>query len=174
MKRLFLPVGLSLLLILAPLSAPAPLCAQEVDFVFDGDSFRADMGVFTQNVRMLGIECPEGTASSKARREARRLGMPMREYLEFGDRAAAFTRRLLPTDSKFRLEYDAERRDKYGRLLAYVWLPDGRLLNEEIVKVGLADLFPTTKNVKYKKRLLAALALAKKNQVGMWAAKRAN
>lgn len=174
MKSLFLPIALSIVLAVAPLSVPAPAHAQEVEFVFDGDSFRADMGALTQNVRLVGIECPEGTPSGKARREARRLGMSMREYLEYGNRATAYTRRLLPRDSKFRIEYDVEKRDKYGRLLGYVWLPDGRLLNEELVKAGLADLFPTEMNVKYKKRLQAALALAKKNRVGMWAAKRPN
>ena len=143
--------------------------AQEVEYVFDGDSFRADMGALTQNIRLVGIECPEGTPSSKARREARRLGMTMREYLAYGDQAAAFTRKYLPRDGKFRLEHDVEKRDKYGRLLGYVWLPNGKLLNEELVRAGLATLFPTEKNVKYKARLQAALAEAKKHKRGIWA-----
>jgi micrococcal nuclease len=169
MKRLFLPICLSALLSLAPLTLPQVLRAQEVEFVFDGDSFRADMGVLTQSVRMVGIECPEGTASSKARREARKLGMTMSEYLKYGDQAAALTRKLLPKNSKFRIDYDVEKRDKYGRLLGYVFLPDGRMVNEELVKAGLATLFPTEKNVKYKKRLVAALIQAQNNKVGMWA-----
>jgi micrococcal nuclease len=169
MKRLFLPICLSALLSLAPFTLPQVLRAQEVEFVFDGDSFRADMGVLTQSVRMVGIECPEGTASSKARREARKLGMTMSEYLKYGDQAAALTRKMLPKHSKFRIEYDVEKRDKYGRLLGYVFLPDGRMVNEELVKAGLATLFPTEKNVKYKKRLIAALIQAQNNKVGMWA-----
>jgi micrococcal nuclease len=168
MKRLFLPIGLSICLSLSSISLPDKAKAQEVEYVFDGDSFRADMGVLTQSVRLVGIECPEGTASSKARREARRLGMPMNEYLKYGDEAAEFSRRLLPKHGKFRIEYDVEKRDKYGRLLGYVFLPDGRMLNEELVRAGLAYLFPTEKNVKYKKRLLAALADAKKNRRGIW------
>jgi micrococcal nuclease len=166
MIRRLLPLGLSLFLSFAPLSPP--LHAQEVEYVFDGDSFRADMGVLTQSVRLVGIECPEGTASSKARREAKKLGMTMTEYLKYGDEAAALTRRLLPKNGKFRIEYDVEKRDKYGRLLGYVFLSDGRMLNEELVKAGLAYLFPTEKNVKYKKRLLAALAEAKKYRRGIW------
>src|SRR5687768_10618168 len=125
MKRLFLPIGLSCLLAFAPLTLPQQAAAQEVEFIFDGDSFRADMGVLTQNIRLVGIECPEGTASSKARREAKRLGMTMSDYLKYGDRAAALTRSLLPKNAKFRIEYDVEKRDKYGRLLGYVFLSDG-------------------------------------------------
>lgn len=168
MKRLFLPIGLYCLLACASLAPLDEAQAQEVEFVFDGDSFRADMGVLTQSVRLVGIECPEGTASSKARREARRLGMSMAEYLKYGDQAAEFSRKLLPKRTKFRIEYDVEKRDKYGRLLGYVYLPDGRMLNEELVRAGLAYLFPTEKNVKYKNRLVAALAEAKKYKRGIW------
>jgi micrococcal nuclease len=168
MKRLLLPIGLSLLLTLAPLAAPERARAQEVEFVFDGDSFRADMGVLTQGVRLVGIDCPEGTPSAKARREAKRLRMSMKDYLRYGDQAADLTRKLLPKKSKFRIEYDVEKRDKYGRLLGYVFTPDGKMVNEELVKAGLATLFPTDKNVKYKRRLQAALAYAKKNRLGMW------
>jgi micrococcal nuclease len=167
MKRLLLPVCLWASLSLSP--SPQIAHAQEIEYVFDGDSFRADMGVLTQSVRLVGIECPEGTASSKARREARKLGMTMKEYLAYGDLAAEMTRRLLPKKAKFRIEYDAEKRDKYGRLLGYVFLPDGRMVNEELVKAGYAYLFPTEMNVKYKKRLTAALADAQKNKRGMWA-----
>lgn len=168
MKRLLLPFGLYLLLTLTPFVAPEQVRAQEVEFVFDGDSFRADMGVLTQGVRLVGIECPEGTPSAKARRDAKRLGMKMKDYLRYGDQAADLTRKLLPKHGKFRIEYDAEKRDKYGRLLGYVFTPDGRMVNEELVKAGLATLFPTEKNVKYKKRLQAALAHAKQNRLGMW------
>jgi micrococcal nuclease len=168
MKSPLLPLGLCFLLTFGSLASPERVRAQEVEFVFDGDSFRADMGVLTQSVRMVGIECPEGTASSKARREAKRLGMSMSEYLKYGDQAAALTRKLLPKNGKFRIEYDVEKRDKYGRLLGYVFVPDGRMVNEELVKAGLATLFPTEKNVKYKKRLVAALTEAKRNKRGIW------
>ena len=169
MRRILVALAVAGSLLTSHIALPEVARAQEVDFVFDGDSFRADMGVLTQNIRLVGIECPEGTPSSKARREARRLGMTMREYLEFGDRAAAFTRKHLPKDGKFRLEHDVEKRDKYGRLLGYVWLPNGKLLNEELVRAGLATLFPTEKNVKYKARLQAALVEAKKHKRGIWA-----
>lgn len=166
MRRFLLALTLTATLAIA---SPASLLAQEVVFVYDGDSFQADIGALTQNIRLIGIECAEGTPSPKARREAKRLGITMKEYLTHGDRASAFTRSLLPKGSKFRIEYDKEKRDKYGRLLAYVFLPDGRLLNEEILKAGHGDLFRSTENIKYKARLETALDHAKKNRLGMWA-----
>jgi micrococcal nuclease len=168
MRRLLFATVFSLGL---AMTAPSITEAQEVEFVYDGDSFRADMGVLTQSVRMVGIECPEGTASAKARREARRLGLSMKQYLAIGDNASKFTRSMLPKGSKFRIEYDVEKRDKYGRLLGYVFLPNGKMLNEELVRAGYATLFPTEKNVKYKARLEAALKDAQKNKRGIWGLK---
>ena len=48
-----------------------------------------------------------------------------------------------------RLEFDVEKQDKYKRLLAYVYLPDGTFVNAEIVKQGYASLMTYPPNIKY-------------------------
>jgi micrococcal nuclease len=157
------------LLIITVLSlVPALALAQRVVSVIDGDSFQADFGVFIQQVRMIGIECPEATPSAKARREARRMGISMERYLDIGKAATAFVRRVLPRGLHLRLEFDRDRRDKYGRVLAYVFLPNGKLLNEELVALGYARLFPTQENTQYQRRLRAALARAQQDKRGLW------
>jgi micrococcal nuclease len=60
---------------------------------------------------------------------------PRRPVERFGKEAAAFTRSLAE-GKQVRLEFDHERRDTYGRTLAYVYLPDGSLLNETIIREG--------------------------------------
>ncbi len=55
-----------------------------------------------------------------------------------------------------KLEFDVEKRDRYGRLLAYMYLPDGRMLNEEIVKAGYANILTVPPNMKYQERFLKA------------------
>jgi micrococcal nuclease len=55
-----------------------------------------------------------------------------------------------------RIELDVEKRDKYGRLLAYVYLSDGKMLNEDIVKAAYANLMTIPPNVKYQERFLKA------------------
>lgn len=142
--------------------------AQKVIGVIDGDSFQADFGVFIQQVRMVGIECPEATPSAKARKEAKRLGISLDHYLTVGKQATSYVRKLLPRGTQLRLEYDKDRRDKYGRILAYVFLPNGKLLNEELVAQGYARLFPTKENVLYASRLRSALARAKGQKLGLW------
>jgi micrococcal nuclease len=66
-----------------------------------------------------------------------------------------------------KMEFDVQRRDKYGRLLAYLYLSDGRMLNEEIVKAGYANLMTIPPNVKYQERFLKAYREARKNKRGL-------
>jgi micrococcal nuclease len=61
-----------------------------------------------------------------------------------------------------------ERRDQYGRLLGYAYLSDGRMLNEEIVRAGYANLLTHPPNVKYQERFLMAYREARENGMGLW------
>jgi endonuclease YncB( thermonuclease family) len=70
--------------------------------------------------------------------------------------------------SDIRLEFDHVERDSDRRLLVYVFTPEARLVNEEIVRAGLAKVLITPPNVKYKKRLLEAEEEARENKRGLW------
>lgn len=166
-KRLFLYLVIS-----TSALAAQPVNAQKLVSFIDGDSFYADMGVLRQQFRLIGIECPEATPSAKARRNARKFGTSVARYVAVGRSATAFVRKLVPRGTELRIEYDVEKRDKYGRRLAYVFLPDGRMLNEEVLKAGYATLYPTKENVKYRERLVSALQLAMAKGHGLWALKK--
>jgi micrococcal nuclease len=87
--------------------------------VIDGDTLELEGG---ERVRLIGVNTPESVD-------------PRRPVEPYGKEAAAFTRRLAERQ-QVRLEFDHERRDEYGRTLAYVYLPDGTLLNREIIRQG--------------------------------------
>ena len=91
------------------------ICAR----VVDGDNI-----VLSNNerVRLIGVDTPETKHPQK----------PV-EY--FGKEATAFTNKMVG-EKVFKLRYDQQRRDKYGRLLANVYLPNGTFLNAEIIKQG--------------------------------------
>ncbi len=110
----------------------------------DGDTLhlRADGAKYT--VRLIGVDTPELHESDKLERDARRTGQDKRTIQALGRRAHDFTRRLCEGKT-CRLEYDPANtssggRDKYGRLLAYVFVAGGGgkevLVNEEIVREG--------------------------------------
>jgi micrococcal nuclease len=66
------------------------------------------------------------------------------------------------------MEFDVQKRAKGGRLLGYVYLSDGKMLNEEIVKAGYAYPMTVPPNVKYQERFLKAYREARENRRGLW------
>ncbi len=101
-----------------PASATAP-----VTRVVDGDTIEARIDGEVEDVRLIGVDTPETV----------KRGEPVEC---FGPRASAFTHRQLE-GRRVRLVFGVERRDVYGRLLAYAYLRD-RLFNSALLRRGLA------------------------------------
>jgi micrococcal nuclease len=91
--------------------------------VVDGDTVEVQLGGREEDVRYIGVDTPESVAP----------GQPVECY---GNDASEFNRNLVEGE-RVRLEYGAERRDVYGRLLAYVYLR-GDLVNAELLQRGYA------------------------------------
>jgi len=87
----------------------------------------------------------------------------------WGDSARAALEALIPEGRTARLEYDVERRDIYGRLLAYLWLPDGRMVNEEMARGGYVVLLHYPPNSLHLERIRSAVAEAAGAHRGLWA-----
>lgn len=104
----------------------------QVARVIDGDTIKLSNG---DRVRYIGINTPETKHPRK--------GV---EY--FGPEASAFNKKLVG-GKKVRLEFDVQRRDRYGRLLAYVYLLDGTFVNLELVRQGFAQVSTFPPNVKH-------------------------
>jgi micrococcal nuclease len=122
--------------------------------VVDGDTIIVRNGKNRQQrVRLIGVDAPESV----------RPEWPV-EY--FGKEASAFTRRKAE-GKKVRLEFGQERFDKYDRLLAYVYLPDGTLLNEEIIRQGYGHAF-TKFPFKYRKKFRELEREAREKRRGLW------
>jgi micrococcal nuclease len=128
-----------------------------VQRVVDGDTLVVRVGGEEERVRLLGIDTPE------LPREDRRG-----EYLAV--EAAAWVRDQVSGEPVV-LSGDSQRedRDGYGRLLRYVRLPDGRLLNAELLRLGYAHVF-TRYPFARKDEFLVLEAEAREKELGLWAA----
>jgi micrococcal nuclease len=93
---------------------------RHVERVIDGDTIVVEGHV---RVRLIGVDTPE-------------TKHPHKPVEPLGPEATEFTRSLVE-DRDVKLEFDRERRDRYGRVLAYVYV-DGKLLNEEIIRAGFS------------------------------------
>lgn len=117
-----------------------------VAYVIDGDSFNCRDGT---KVRLLLVNTPESGP--------------------FGDLARRAMVSLLPVGETFRIETDRERRDKQGRILGYVFLADGQMANELMIRQGYAFLKPSEDNRRYLPRLREAETAARETRRGLWA-----
>lgn len=134
-----------------------PLVQAEVVRVIDGDTFVAMVGADEERIRLIGIDTPE-------------RGEPN------GPRATAAVKAQIREGAPVYLMYDVDRRDRYGRLLAYVWLfpPQDRadtskMLNATIMKVGWARTMTIPPNVAYADLFLRLQREARAAKRGMWA-----
>ncbi|MDP2156119.1 MAG: thermonuclease family protein [Nitrospirota bacterium] len=122
-----------------------------IEKVVDGDSVEANIRGKKEQIRFIGIDAPE--LSQKP----------------WGKRSRKFLEELISASGwQVRIEYDVEKRDKYDRILAYLWGRDHKLINEEMLSNGYAVLFTFPPNVKHVDRLKAAQVIARENKRGIW------
>ncbi|MGB9667593.1 MAG: thermonuclease family protein [Thermosulfidibacteraceae bacterium] len=133
-----------------------------VEKVIDGDTIVCS----GKRVRLIGIDAPESTINPHIEKQ-RSLG-DVETIIKIGKIAKKFVKNLMPVGTRVKLEYDVEKYDKYGRVLAYVWLPNGEMANEVIVREGYAMLLTIPPNVKYEKRLKKAFKRAVEERRGLW------
>jgi len=124
--------------------------------VVDGDTIRARISGRQERVRFIGIDTPESVK-------------PNTPVQCFALAASARTKALLPPGTAIRLVRDAEARDRYHRLLAYVYRSrDGLFVNLALVREGFARPYTFPPNVAHEAEFVAAAAQARAQGKGLW------
>ena len=125
-----------------------------VSDVVDGDTIHVGRGWRHSTVRLIGVDTPE-------------TGHPEKPIEYFGPEASEFTRRSLQ-GKWVHLEFEPlDRIDRYGRLLAYVFMEDGTFFNRELVRKGYARAY-TRFDFRYKRDFLQAQQEARQARKGLW------
>ncbi len=125
--------------------------------VVDGDTIHVELDGRREKVRYIGVDTPESVKPGTA-------------VQCFGKRASAFNHRLVGGE-RVRLVLDAEPRDRYGRLLAYVYrVRDGRFVNALLVRRGYAQPLTIPPNVAHAEEFRALAATARRAGRGLWSA----
>jgi micrococcal nuclease len=130
---------------------PASAETVRVKRINDGDTVQLTDG---RLLRYIGINAPE---IDHARKTAQPQGFEARRQ-----------NAALVAGQSLRLEFDLERLDDYGRTLAYIFLADGSMVNERLLREGVAFCLFRMPNVKYESRLLAAQRAAMREGRGLW------
>ena len=134
---------------------PKDAVAVKVQRVVDGDTFVATVRNRRERVRVIGVDTPESVD-------------PNRPDEPYGKEASDFAKHYLDGET-VRLAGDAEPRDRYGRLLAYVWLRDGTFWNALLAAEGYAQQLTIPPNVTYAALFRRLVAEARRNDRGLWA-----
>lgn len=123
--------------------------------VVDGDTVEARIGDEVEDVRLIGVDTPETV----------KPGEPVQC---FGPQASAFTHRRLEGE-RVRLVFGVERRDVYGRLLAYLYQRE-HLFNAALIRRGLARTLTIPPNDRYAARFERLALAAGRAGRGLWGA----
>jgi len=152
-------LAVAALLVLRPWEGGGEAGARAVDAVVtrvvDGDTVEARIDGRVEDVRYIGVDTPETV----------KPGTPVQC---FGPPASAFNHRLVE-GRRVRLVFGAERRDAYGRLLAYVYLGD-RFVNASLVRRGLARTLTIPPNDRFAPLLRGLELRAARAGRGLWGA----
>jgi micrococcal nuclease len=137
-------------------SAPAEPGVAKVARVVDGDTIRVRLGGGEERVRLIGVDTPE-THGPGGLREC------------FGQEATDRLGAWLPPGTEVRLVRDAEARDRYRRLLAYVYRrKDGLFVNLALAEHGFAAPLSIPPNITHQADFVAAAAAAREKSKGLW------
>jgi len=132
--------------------------------VVDGDTIKVNLSGEEYKVRLIGVNTPE-------------TNHPTKHLEPYGPEAKAFTKRML-TGRTVYLEFDVQEKDRYGRLLAYVWLKKPSKITEEEIRTkmfnaillleGYAQVMTIQPNVKYADYFLQYQREAIEEERGLW------
>ena len=168
---------------------PAPLLAVtewvSVRKVYDGDTLKLSDG---RKVRLIGIDAPELHPNDKLLHDVERTRHDAKTLLKMGKQSYEVLKKLVGK-GPVRLEFDSTSRDKYHRVLAYVYVrmredrfakavqaksPKGKgakereyMLNREMIRYGWADTFRNFE-YRYKEEFLALEKIAREERLGLW------
>lgn len=122
----------------------------------DGDTIKVEINGKVNTVRLLAVDTPESVHPTK--------GV---EY--YGKEASDYTCNLITNAKKIELEYDknSDKKDKYDRVLAWVWIDDN-LLQDELIKNGYAEVAYLYGDYKYTNTLKDHQAVAEASRIGIW------
>ena len=142
-----------------------------VEKITDGDTFSVIFNGRKEKIRLIGIDTPESRKNARAEKQSKEESIDEATIIAMGKAAKEFISTLIKKGDKVKLEFDVQERDKYGRFLCYVYLEDGRMLNEVVIREGYAYPLSIAPDVKYEEKFREAFRYARENNKGLWSDK---
>lgn len=130
----------------------------EIAHVIDGDTVDIDIHGHMERVRLIGVNTPE-------------TKHPTKPIECFGPEASAYMTELLPKGTDVRIERDVEARDRYGRMLLYMYRDsDNLFINLDLIARGYGTPMSIEPNTFHRNDFVRAASQAEASNVGLWKA----
>ncbi len=137
--------------------------------IYGGDTFKCRLdGGKEIKVRLIGVDTSESSKNTKAYKDIEGSRREIEKIVQMEKGAKEFVKGILKRGMEVVLETDVLPMDKYGRVLAYVYLPNGKMLNLLLIKEGYAAIYTLPPNVKYAREFKKAQEFAIKKRKGLW------
>jgi micrococcal nuclease len=120
--------------------------------IIDGDTVVLRTGGGPERVRLIGVDAPETWSRHDC----------------YGTEATRALWRLIPPGSTVDTAADAERHDRFGRLLLYLWKPGGVFVNEALIRSGFARTMTVPPNTSHAPTFHRAERSAQRTRAGLW------
>ena len=146
------------ILVLVALEAAPVLTPVDLVRVVDGDTIIVMLDGTEERIRYIGIDTPE-------------MNLRSPNPPEPGAELASLANEVILADRPILIELDAQERDRYGRILAYVWIEfegERLMVNEILIRLGLAVPLTIPPNVKYVDRFKKAQEKAREEKLKLW------
>jgi micrococcal nuclease len=136
--------------------------------VIDGDTYEAKIGNSVEKIRLIGIDTPEKYENYKLYADTQRTKKNINTIKRLGNIASDYAEKLVKGKKvKLVKEIQGDERDKYGRLLRYVYLEDGTFVNLKLIKDGYANVY-TKYDYSLREDFISAERYARENKLGLW------
>ena len=136
--------------------------------VIDGDTYLVKISDRTEKIRLIGIDTPEKYENYKLYADTQRTKKDISTIKRLGNIASDYAEKLVKGKKvKLVKEIQGDERDKYGRLLRYVYLEDGTFVNLKLIKDGYANVY-TKYDYSLREDFISAERYARENKLGLW------
>jgi micrococcal nuclease len=117
-----------------------------------------------EEIKLIGLDMAETTLNDRVYEKALKNSTTPAAIINRGLADREFVKKYLQYGSQIWIEFDTQKRDRFSRLLGYVYLTDGRMLNEVILRAGLSEPLLIPPNLKYQHRFQDLALLAQKDK----------
>jgi micrococcal nuclease len=117
-----------------------------------------------EEIKLIGLDMPETTLNDRVYEKALKNSTTPAAIINRGLAGREFVKKFLQYGSQIWIEFDTQKRDRFSRLLGYVYLTDGRMLNEIILRAGLSEPLLIPPNLKYQQHFQDLALLAQKDK----------